>query len=81
MQNMTSTETILLRILNTVLSNNDLKEIKTLHPDASLQSDLEMDSIILAELTVRIEDEFDVDVFENGMVHTVKDILILLGKE
>ena len=29
----------------------------------------------LAELTVRIEDEFDIDIFEDGIVSTVGDIL------
>lgn len=71
-------ETKLLQIFNIVLSNNDLKGIDTLMATHSLQTDLEMDSIILAELTVRIEDEFDVDIFENGMVHTIQDILNIL---
>ena len=71
-------EAKLFEIINIVLSNNDLKTIDKINPTLSLQTDLEMDSIILAELTVRIEDEFDVDVFENGMVHTVKDILDII---
>ena len=71
-------EAKLLEIINTVLRNNDLKTIDKINPILSLQTDLEMDSIILAELTVRIEDEFDVDVFENGMVHTIKDILDII---
>lgn len=71
-------EAALFQIINTVLSNNDLKTIDKVDPNLSLQGDLEMDSIILAELTVRIEDEFDVDIFENGMVHTIQDILNIL---
>ena len=71
-------EAKLFEIINIVLINNDLKTIDAIDPVLSLQNDLEMDSIILAELTVRIEDEFDVDVFENGMVHTIKDIFDIL---
>lgn len=71
-------EAKIFQIINTVLSNNDLKTIDKVEPTLSLQGDLEMDSIILAELTVRIEDEFDVDIFENGMVHTIGDILQLI---
>ena len=71
-------EATLFQIINTVLSNNDLKTIDKIDPTLSLQGALEMDSIILAELTVRIEDEFDVDIFENGMVHTIQDILDIL---
>lgn len=68
----------LLNIINTVLANNDLSTIKELDAKVSLQNDLNMDSIILAELTVRIEDEFEIDIFENGMVHTIADIQSLL---
>lgn len=76
-----TTEDTLLKIINTVLSNNDLKVIISLNSNDKLQSDLEMDSIILAELTVRIEDEFDVDIFENGIIHTVGEIQKLLAKD
>lgn len=41
----------------------------------SLRNDLGMDSINLAELSVRIEDVFGIDVFEHGMVQTVGEIL------
>ena len=33
-----------------------------------------MDSLDLAELTVKIEDEFNIDIFENGIVETVSQI-------
>jgi len=69
----------LLQIINLVLDNNDLKLIQDLKLNYSLQVDLEMDSIILAELTVRIEDEFKIDIFENGMVHTIGDIITILS--
>ena len=67
----------LLKILNLVLSNNDLSIIDVA---LYLRNDLGFDSINLAELTVRIEDKFDVDIFENGMVHTIQDICDILNK-
>ena len=69
----------LLNIINRVLENNDLSTIKKLSAKYNLQNDLNMDSIILAELTVRIEDEFEIDIFENGMIHTIGDIQKLLN--
>jgi len=39
-----------------------------------------MDSLDLAELTVRIEDEFGVDIFEDGMIDTVQEILDKINK-
>jgi acyl carrier protein len=55
------------------------KEIAIL-PELKLREDLEMDSIMLAELSVRVEDEFGLDVFENGMIYTVSDILAFIDK-
>jgi acyl carrier protein len=42
---------------------------------------LGFDSFDLAELTVHIEDAFNVDVFENGIVNTVEEILEILKKQ
>ena len=61
----------LLNIINTVLENNDLPTIERLDPEVSLQNDLGMDSIVLAKLSVRIEVEFVVDIFENLLVNTI----------
>ena len=41
---------------------------------ARLQEDLGFDSLALAVLTVKIEDSFGVDVFEEGLVHTVGEV-------
>jgi acyl carrier protein len=43
-----------------------------------LREDLGLDSFNLAELTVYIEDEFDVDIFEDGIVNTVEEIYLKL---
>jgi len=40
-----------------------------------------LDSLDLAELTVRLEEEFGVDVFEDGIVETVEEILTKLSKK
>jgi acyl carrier protein len=67
---------MLLDIINRVLVNNDLYPIDALDPTLRFREDLELDSIMLAELTVRIEDEYNIDVFEDGMVYTIGDILV-----
>ena len=43
-----------------------------------LREDLGLDSFNLAELTVHIEEEFDVDIFEDGIVNTVEEIYLKL---
>jgi len=70
----------ILQIVNTVLSNNDLPLIETLDEGHDLRNDLLMDSINLAELTVRIEDEFGIDVFEDGMISTIGELMAKINK-
>lgn len=62
-------------IINTVLKNRGKKEIETVNETSHLRNDIGFDSLDLAELTVRIEAEFDVDIFEDGIVNTVGEIL------
>jgi len=67
-------DNILLRVINTVLENRSKSTISELKDTYNFRNDLDFDSLDLAELTVRLEVEFDVDVFENGLVNTVEEI-------
>jgi acyl carrier protein len=58
-----------------VLSNNQVEAPNSISNNSSLRNDLEFSSMMLAELTVHIEDEFDVDIFEDGIVDTVDEII------
>jgi acyl carrier protein len=69
----------LLAVINEMLEEADREPVKQLEPSMSLRDDLNMDSLMLAELTVRVEDEFDVDIFEDGIVHTIGEVLSKLG--
>lgn len=62
-------------IFITVLKNRGKKEITEITETSSLRNDIGFDSLDLAELTVRIEAEYDVDIFEDGVVTTVGEIL------
>jgi acyl carrier protein len=46
-----------------------------LKEDLSLTQDLGLESLDLAELTVKIEDEYGVDIFENELIDTVGEVL------
>lgn len=65
----------LLSIINEMLEESDQPSLKKLEESLSLRDDLNMDSLMLAELTVRIEDEFNVDIFEDGIVQTIGEVL------
>jgi len=65
----------ILEIMNTVLDNRTKKKLTALSPEMHLRNDIGFDSLDLAELTVRIEAEYDIDIFEDGIVNTVSEIL------
>lgn len=64
-----------LLIINTVLNNRSKDKLSVIDENFNLRDDCGLDSLDLAELTVRIEAEYDVDIFEDGVVVTVGDIL------
>ena len=68
----------LLEIVNHIRRKKEKEQLTELKPEYSLSNDLGFDSLDMAELTVRIEDEFDVDIFEDGFVRTVSEILAKL---
>jgi len=65
----------LLSIINTVLTNNGRKRLDCVSPESDLRRDLALDSFDLAELTVRIQAKFDVDVFADSNVSTIGEII------
>jgi len=69
----------LLSIINTVLKNRGKATVEFINENSNLKNDCGLDSLDLAELTVRIEAEYDIDIFEDGIVTTVGEILSKLG--
>ena len=61
-------------IINYIREEKGLLVLDCIQPTDNLRNELEFTSFDLAELTVRIEDEFDVDIFEDGLVNTVGEI-------
>ena len=66
----------LLLIINEMREESGFELIESLEATMDLREDLQLDSLMLAELTVRIEDEFDVDIFEDGIVQTIGEIIV-----
>ena len=64
----------LLSVINQVRANKRQAPFAELRPEARLREDVGFESLDLAELTVRIEEKFSVDVFADGLVHTVGEI-------
>lgn len=68
-----------LEIINNIRAAKDMAPIVELHAEDKLRDDLGLTSFDLAELTVNIEDEFDIDIFEDGLVDTVGQIYAKLS--
>jgi acyl carrier protein len=63
-------------ILNDILKEKeDGSPVSSLNGDTSLTNDLGLDSLDLAEMTVRLEDQYGVDVFEDDVVDEVDEVI------
>ena len=61
-------------IINDIRASKDLPVVSKLNPEMKLREDLGLTSFDLAELTVKIEDEFDIDILEDGLVTKIGEI-------
>lgn len=72
---------ILLGIVNEILDDKGLKKIENLNNKLSLRKDLGFDSMDLALLTAKLDEECGVDIFEDGIIDTVEEVLKKLAKK
>lgn len=70
----------ILEIVNAIRSAKELPVLDELKEEFNLREDLGLTSFDLAELTVRIEDEYGIDIFEDGLVNTIGEIYAKLQK-
>tara|TARA_B100000900_G_C20414283_1_gene648188 strand:- start:546 stop:770 length:225 start_codon:yes stop_codon:yes gene_type:complete len=65
-----------IEIIINILKENDIElTVSHINDSTTLTNDLGLDSFNLAQLTVEIESEFGIDIFENGVISNVGDIL------
>jgi acyl carrier protein len=64
----------LLEIINKVLDSNGCDTMISISDDMNLKNDIGFDSFMLAELTVEIEEVYNIDIFKDTLVFTVGDI-------
>lgn len=58
-------------VINEMRSSKGLPKLEEFHENQDLRNDFGFDSFDLAELTVRIEDATNVDVFSDGIISTL----------
>lgn len=71
----------LLDVVNEIREDKGEKRISELAPDMQLRKDLAFDSLDLAVMTAKIEEKYGVDVFEDGIVNTLDDVMKKLEKK
>lgn len=64
----------LLKIINDILEDEGEELRSSLDPNLDLRDDLGFDSITLAQLTVKIESLYNVDIFEDGLIRNIQEI-------
>ena len=68
-------ETRVIEIIKNLIIENEIEiSVENINKSSSLTDDLGLDSFNLAQLTVEIESEFGIDIFENGVIRKVGDI-------
>ena len=67
-------------IITDLIEDNDLEsiDIENISSSTHLVDDLGLDSLNLAQLTVMIESEFGVDIFEKRIIRSFGEIISLL---
>ena len=68
--------TQLIDIINIILDNKGIEKELDITPDTDFRIDLSFDSLDLAELTVRCEQAFGVDIFADGIVTSIREVLV-----
>lgn len=69
----------LLILINLILKNKGKDEIASINGSTSLRNDIGFDSLDLAEFTVRVEEKYGMDVFEDGLVDTIDAVVKKIG--
>ena len=70
----------LLNIINLVLANKGKPLVPSLSESATLRNDIGFDSLDLAEFTVRLEEKYGIDIFEDGLVDTIGEVMLKISK-
>mgnify|MGYP001482970800 CR=1 FL=1 len=70
----------ILEIINLIQVSRNRTLVSSLNKNIHLRNDIGFDSLDLAEFTVRIEEEYNIDIFEDSVVNTVEEVILKLQK-
>lgn len=70
----------IVEIINDILDDKDEAALTNATEETSLRDDIGLDSIDLAVLTARLDEEYGIDIFSDGIVGTIGEVLEKLEK-
>lgn len=63
------------KIINSIREKKGIEPLNNLKEEDDLRNEIGFDSFDLAELTVYCEAEFNIDIFDDGIVTTIGEVL------
>lgn len=66
-------------IIKIIANNKDSNKLIEISMNTDLRVDLGFDSLDLAELTVRCEQAFGIDIFADGIVTSIKEVMVKIN--
>jgi acyl carrier protein len=73
-------EVRIIQLINSVLAEHGINEIKEYKLSDNLKDDLGLDSLIMVDIVVSIDEEFGVDIFESGAIRTLEELIEVVQK-
>lgn len=70
-----------LELINEALYDHGKLPITQFNKTDSLKDDLGIDSLTMVDIVVKFEDEFGIDIFEGGMIYSVKELLNVVSRD
>lgn len=77
---MKNLETKVKEIILGLIKEHDIESQTDISEHHNLKDDLGFDSINMVHLVVKIEDEFDIDIFSEGKISTVFELISFIKK-
>jgi len=78
---MNEIENLIKEIILEVIQENEIDYLGKMEGHYSLNDDLGIDSLNMIHLVVKVEDKFNVDIFSEGKISTVKELIDFIKKK
>ena len=78
---MNEIDNLVREVILEVIKENEIHYLGEMEDNYSLNYDLGIDSLDMVHLVVKVEDKFNVDMFSEGKISTVKELIDFIKKK